>query len=46
MPLAPRVLDDEPLGIPLAQLLDPGDDDLELDPELAQDLPPLGRARR
>jgi hypothetical protein len=46
MSLAPSVLDDELLGIPLAQLLDPGDDYLELDPELAQDLPPLGRPRR
>jgi hypothetical protein len=41
--LAPRVLDDEPLGVSLAQLFDSGDDDLELGPELAEDLPPLGR---
>ncbi|HET7121908.1 MAG TPA: hypothetical protein VFI17_11765 [Solirubrobacterales bacterium] len=29
------------LGIPVGQLLDAGDEDLELDPELLQDLPPL-----
>jgi hypothetical protein len=34
------------LGVSPAQLLDAGNDDLELDPELLEDLPPLGRARR
>jgi hypothetical protein len=40
------VLDHLDVGIAAGQLLDVGHDYLELDPELLQDLPPLGRARR
>jgi hypothetical protein len=40
------VLDHLDLWIATGQLLDAGHDYLELDPELLQDLPPLGRARR
>src|SRR5260370_1247646 len=39
--LAPRVLDHLDLRIPPAQLLDAGHHDLELDPELPQNLSPL-----
>jgi len=33
------------LGVSPVELIDPRDDDLELDAELFEDLPPLGRAR-
>ena len=43
--LATRVLDHQEFGVPAVELLDPGDDDLELDPQLGEDLAPLRRAR-
>jgi hypothetical protein len=42
--LAAGVLDDLVVGVPPAQLLDPGDDDIESDSELLEDLAALGRA--
>jgi hypothetical protein len=42
--LAAGVLDDLLVGVTAAQLLDPGNDDLELDAELLEDLPSLRRA--
>jgi hypothetical protein len=44
--LAACIFDDEMFGVSPAQLLDPRNDDVELDPQLFEDLPPLGRARR
>ena len=39
--LHPSVLDHLELRIPTRQLIDPGHHDLELDPQLAENLPPL-----
>jgi hypothetical protein len=33
------------IGVPAGQLVDTGDDDIELDPQLLEDLPALRRAR-
>lgn len=44
--LSPCVLNDLELRVPPAQLLDPRNDDVELDSQLLENLPPLGRARR
>jgi hypothetical protein len=44
--LAASVLDNELGRIAIGQLLDARNRYLELDPELLEDLPPLGRARR
>jgi len=44
--LPASVLDHLELGIAAAQLVDAGDDDLELNPQLGQDLPPLRGSRR
>jgi hypothetical protein len=43
--LEPSVLDHLVVGIPPTQLVDAGNDDLELDAQLGEDLPPLRRAR-
>jgi hypothetical protein len=39
--LTPSVLNDLELRIATPQLIDPGDDDVELDSQLLEDLPPL-----
>jgi hypothetical protein len=46
MGLAAGVLDHQLGGVAALELLDPRDLDVELDPELGQDLPSLGRPRR
>jgi hypothetical protein len=43
--LAARVLDHEKFGVAGVELLDPRDDDVELEPQLGEDLAALGRAR-
>jgi hypothetical protein len=44
MGLPSSVLDNLELGIAPVQLLDSRDNDIELDPQLREDLPPLGGA--
>jgi hypothetical protein len=44
--LHPRVLEHLELRIAASQLVDARNDDVELDPQLLKNLPPLGRAGR